>query len=243
MLAELDLVNQIKENYMRVVDRIEAVAGSVNRSVDEIKIVTVSKGQPLFKVEAAIKAGIKIFGENYPEEGIQKILSFRGTTDLEWHMIGHIQSRKAKLVSQNYDWVQSIDSLKLANRLDRFAGEMQRKLPVLLEFNISGESTKSGWPAWEESLWGEFLDDILRVASLPNLSIKGVMGIPPFEAQGEKARPYFQRLRKLRDYLLFKFADVEWNELSMGMSADYDIAVQEGATIVRIGTAIMGPRI
>ena len=157
-------------------------------------------------------------------------------------MIGHIQSRKAKLVSQNFSWIQTLDSIKLANRLNRFAAEIDRKLPVLLECNVSGEQAKFGWPAWDESRWNELCLNLARFVELPNLDIRGLMTMPPLYSDPELARPYFIKLRKLRGFLIERFPGIEWQDLSMGMSADYEVAIQEGATIIRVGTAIMGSR-
>jgi pyridoxal phosphate enzyme (YggS family) len=157
-------------------------------------------------------------------------------------MIGHVQSRKAKAVSQNFDWVQTVDSLKLARRLNRFAAESSRKLPVLLECNVSGEESKFGWAAWDELEWEQLVEEISPLRDLENLVLKGLMTMAPFFDEPEKARPYFQRLCKLRDFLAGRFPKQEWDQLSMGMSGDYEIAVEEGATLVRIGTAIMGTR-
>ncbi len=233
----------IEHNYRLVQERIAHAAESVGRDVDEIKVVVVTKAHPLDTIRAAVQAGLQVFGENYIEEGVQKITSLEGELPLEWHMIGHIQSRKAEAACRYFHWIHSLDSVKLAHRLDRFAEMYQKKVPVLLQFNISGEGTKHGWAAWDEALWENLLEDVSKIMVLPNLDIQGVMGIPPFEAQGEAARPFFRLLRRLRDFLRRHFSEREWPHLSMGMSADYEVAVQEGATMLRIGTAILGPRI
>ncbi len=166
-----------------------------------------------------------------------------GVSELEWHMIGHLQSRKARLVCEHFAYLHALDSLKLAERLDRFAAELGRKLPVLLECNVSGEQTKFGYPVWHEDSWQELAGGILPVYwILPHLQVRGLMTMAPFFDEPEPARPYFQRLRRFQAFLMKYFPQADWAELSMGMSGDFTVAVQEGATLVRVGTAIMGAR-
>src|SRR6266511_3129837 len=157
-------------------------------------------------------------------------------------MIGHVQSRKAGLVAQHFNLLHSLDSLKLAQRLNRFCEEAGHILPVLLEFNVGGEESKSGWPAWDESQWELLTNDISAVLGLPHLQLHGLMAMPPLGETAEFSRPFFQRLRHLQEYLAKRFPNAAWTELSMGTSLDYEVAVQEGATLVRVGTAIVGPR-
>jgi pyridoxal phosphate enzyme (YggS family) len=237
----------IAENYQRVLEHIALAARSAGRNPDEITLVVVTKGHPLTTVEEAIAAGARHLGENYAEEGISKITALVGQSDLQWHMIGHVQSRKAQLVAAHYDLVHSVDSLKLAQRLDRFAGQSHHDqgkcpLPVLLEFNVSGETSKSGWPAWDENNWASLLPDLADLVALPHLQVGGLMTMAPFLDDPWQARPYFQRLRQLQKYLAQQLPQAQWDQLSMGMSADYEVAVQEGATLVRVGTAILGSR-
>jgi pyridoxal phosphate enzyme (YggS family) len=232
----------ITENYTLVSDRIEVAAASVGRTSDQIRLLVVTKGHPIEIIHQVIRAGAKSLGENYVEESLPKIATVGEASGVEWHMIGHVQSRKARKVCEHFDWVQSVDSLRLATRLDRFASETGKQLPILLECNVSGEETKYGWPAWNELEWNDLADEISPILELGNLSLRGLMTMPPFFSNPEQARPYFVRLHKLGDYFSVKFPDNDWRELSMGMSADYEIAVQEGATIVRIGTAILGKR-
>jgi pyridoxal phosphate enzyme (YggS family) len=187
-------------------------------------------------------AGAHRLGENYVEEGIAKIEALAGLTGIEWHMIGHIQSRKAQPVSEYFHWVHSLDSLKLARRLDRFSGEAHRKIPALLECNVSAEESKFGLPAAREQDWERLLPEIEAILGLPNLQVCGLMTMAPFLPDAEAARPFFRRLRGLRDFLAGRFPGSNWTELSMGMSGDFEIAVQEGATLVRVGQAILGPR-
>jgi len=232
----------ILANYHSVLQQIEAAAVSVGRNPGSVKLVVVTKGHPVQVINQSLEAGIRVFGENYAEEGVAKKLACTGHTGIEWHMIGHVQSRKAGLVCQHFDWVHSLDSLKLAQRLDRFAAEFGRRLPLMLECNVSGEESKFGWSAWDETRWGALLPEISQIASLPNLELRGLMTMAPFFDDPEPARPYFQRLHRLQEFFVQHIPQARWDELSMGMSGDFTVAVQEGATMVRIGTAILGPR-
>lgn len=237
-----DLVASIREKYQSTRDQIATSARKVNRDPAEVRLVVVTKSQPLEVVQAAIEAGIRILGENYPEESVTKIKSIAPQSGVEWHMIGHVQSRKARLVVDHFALLHSLDSLKLAQRLDRFAAEQERILPVLLEFNVGGEESKMGWDASDESRWSALLPEVSSVVDLPHLSLKGLMTMPPLETVPDEARRFFIRLRRLRDYLSSNFPQTDWHELSMGTSADYPVAVEEGATLVRVGTAIVGAR-
>jgi len=234
--------DQILSNYNRVLEQIEQAARTAGRAASEVRLVVVTKGHPLEAVEEAIAAGARIFGENYAEEGAAKALACQEQAGLEWHMIGHVQSRKARLVCETYDWLHSLENLKLARRLDQFAAEVGSRLPVLLECNVSGEETKFGLAAWQEPLWPDLLQTVSQIVALPNLEMHGLMTMAPFLPEAEQARPYFERLRQLRDFFAAVYPQVDWRELSMGMSADFPAAIQEGATMVRIGTAILGPR-
>ena len=232
----------IQANAWRVQERIAAAARSVGRDAEEVRLVVVTKGHPLSLVQAAVQAGLRVFGENYAEEGAAKIAGCGEHAGLEWHMIGHVQSRKALLVSQNFAWMHSLDSLKLAQRLDRFCGEVGRRMPVLLECNVSGEESKYGWQAWQEAEWGRLRDEIAPLLELPALEVRGLMTMAPYYDEPELARPTFRQLRRLQGYLREQLPAAGWDELSMGMSGDFEAAVQEGATLVRVGTAIVGPR-
>jgi pyridoxal phosphate enzyme (YggS family) len=255
-----DLINGIRERYARVQDRIEASARKVGRSPDSVRLVVVTKSQPLPVVQAALQAGVRILGENYADEAVAKIEALHGTLEppalgepskgqaspkplsVEWHMIGHVQSRKAKLVARHFALIHSVDSVKLAERLNQHAGALRRRIDVLLEFNVGGEVGKSGWAASEEATWPRLLEEARAVANLPNLSVHGLMSMPPLTTDPEDARKYFRKLLKLRHFLSGGVERAEWSELSMGTSADFSVAVEEGATLVRVGEAILGPR-
>ena len=203
--------------------------------------MVVSKSQPLEVIRTAIASGISIFGENYAEEALGKITALKGT-EVEWHMIGHVQSRKADIIAANFTMLHSLDSSKLAGRLDRLCGDLKRTFPVLLEFNVSGEESKFGFPAWDEKRWPELKPDIEKILALSHLRVNGLMTMPPFFDDPERTRPYFQRLRRLQDFLANLYPQAQWQELSMGTSSDFVAAIQEGATYVRVGQAILGPR-
>ena len=237
-----DLVQSIRERYLQTLDKIASAAHSAGREPESIKLVVVTKSQSIEVTRAAMEAGAQIVGENYPEEGVMKLQSLREFSAVEWHMIGHVQSRKARLVAENFNLLHSLDSLKLAKRLDRFCSEAGRTLPVLLEFNVGDEESKSGWLAGDEALWPALLDEVATVIALPNLQVRGLMTMPPLGETAEFSRSFFQKLKRLQEYLALQFPQVSFTELSMGTSVDYEVAVQEGATLVRVGTAIVGAR-
>jgi len=240
-----ELVSSIRERYLQTLDRIASAALSVGREPSAIRLVVVTKSQPREVLLAAIEAGATVLGENYPEEAVEKMKSISVQSAVEWHMIGHVQSRQARLVTEYFNLMHSLDSLKLAERLDRFAAEAGRTLPALLEFNVGGEDSKSGWPAADETRWDElpaFLAPVLQLKGVSHLEIRGLMVMPPIGDQAEASRPFFQRARRLQTFLSVRLPQIHWSELSMGTSADYEVAVQEGATLVRVGTAIVGPR-
>jgi PLP dependent protein len=212
------------------------------REPGQVRLVVVTKTQPLEIVQAAIEAGVRILGENYPEEGVAKIQSLPAQSGVEWHMIGHVQSRKARLVADHFALLHSLDSLKLARRLDRLAAEADRVLPVLLELNVGGEESKSGWDAANDTQWETVLPEIDEMITLPNLRLQGLMTMPPLGIDPQDSRRFFQRLRTLRDELASRYPQVDLHELSMGTSSDFQVAVEEGATLVRVGTAIVGAR-
>ena len=221
---------------------VSAAARKGGRGAEVVRLVVVTKTQPLETVQAAIEAGAQILGENYAEEAADKIAAVGLQSGVEWHMIGHVQSRKAGLVAQHFDLIHSLDSLRLAERLNRAAAEAGRTLPVLLEFNVSGEKSKHGWTAADEPQWAGLIGEVQSVAALTNLRVRGLMTMPPLSTDPEAARSYFQRLRRLRDFMAASVPQAEWHELSMGTSADFEVAVEEGATLVRVGQAILGPR-
>ena len=220
----------ISENLSEIRGRISAAANRSGRRADEIKLVAVSKTHPAETLREALAAGVNVFGENKVQEAEGKIVEI-GRDAVEWHLIGHLQSNKARKAVQLFDVIHSVDSVDLARRLERICEELQREtLSVLVQVDLAGEVTKSGI---SESELPE-LTEILR--GCRHLKFDGLMVLPPLLDDPEEARPYFRRLRELRD------VHVPGGHLSMGMSHDFEAAVEEGATIVRVGTAIFGER-
>jgi len=238
----IDLVSSIRQRYLHTLETIAAAARRAGREADSVQVVVVTKMQPVGVVRAVIDAGAKILGENYAEEAVRKIMELKSATGVEWHIIGHVQSRKARLVAEHFALFQTLDSVKLAERVDHFAAGVGRVLPVLLELNIGDEQSKSGWPAADPHRWVDLLADVSAIAKLEHLEVRGLMAMPPLSTDPEAGRPYFRRLRELKEFLAKNAPAINWRHLSMGTSADYTVAVEEGATLVRIGQAILGPR-
>jgi len=241
------ILDDIATNITQVQERIAAACRRVGRSPNDVTLVAVSKTMPPEIVLEAIAAGVLHLGENRPEEAAQKMPLVNAQATPFWHMIGHVQSRKAAdVVAGGYYLVHSLDSLKLAQRYDRFAGETGVRLRVLLEVNVSGEATKSGWnvgdwetnPATRANFWG----DVDSLLGLPYLDVCGLMTMAPFVDDPEATRPVFRALARLRQDLARDFGGVDWQHLSMGMTNDYTVAIEEGATLVRVGRAIFGER-
>ncbi len=232
----------IQENLFSIQEKIIKAAQSTRRDSKDINLVVVSKGQPVEVIQAAIQAGAGLFGENYPEQAQPKIEALKNSQGIDWHMIGHLQSRKAKIVVEYFKMIHSLDRLDLAAKLENLLSLSGKSLPVLLEFNVAGEVSKSGWIAGVESQWGQLLPDIERILAFPHLEVRGLMTMPPLLESPDQTRPYFVRLARLRDFLSKQFTEGNFKELSMGTSADFEVAIQEGATYVRIGSAILGPR-
>jgi len=225
-------MSQIKENLLRVTERIEKAALRVGRDPKEIRLVAVSKTVEPARIKEAIEAGVSILGENYVQEAKKKIEEIG--RPVSWHFIGHLQSNKAKYAVQLFDMVHSLDSIPLAEELNRRAKQADRTFKVMIEINLSGEATKFGTD--EEKI----LDLAKRILHLNYLSLEGLMTMPPYFDSPEMGRPYYIKLRELREKMGRE--GIPLKELSMGMSNDFEIAIEEGATYVRVGTAIFGPR-
>jgi PLP dependent protein len=234
--------DQIRKNLETINQEVLKAANSSGRNFKDIKVVVVTKLQPLETVKAAWEAGARIFGENYPEEALEKILSMEGMPDIQWHMIGHLQSRKARIVVEKFQMMHSLDSIHLAEKLNTISVEQKKVLPVMVEFNMSGEESKGGWPAWEEEKWDLLIPEMLKLKTFSNIKMIGLMTMPPLDEDRQKTRPYFQKLKKLQGYFEKNIPEINLRELSMGTSEDFRVAIEEGATYVRIGQAIVGPR-
>ena len=236
-MTAVDTATSLVERIAEVRTRLTAAAQRSNRPADEITLVAVSKTHPAEAVREALAAGLDNFGENRVQEAESKIPDV-GRTAARWHLIGHLQSNKARRAVELFDCIHSLDSADLAQRLNRICGELERQeLPVLIQVDLGHETTKTGVAEQEIS------ELVAVIRDCPRLRLIGLMTLPPFFDEPESVRPYFRRLRELRDGLKAKgaFGDHP-GELSMGMTHDFEIAIEEGATIVRVGTAIFGER-
>ncbi|MBP1588730.1 MAG: YggS family pyridoxal phosphate-dependent enzyme [Kiritimatiellae bacterium] len=224
---------EIAQNLAAVQTRIRRACEAAGRNPVSVRLLAVSKTYPPEDVTACADAGQLLFGENRVQEAIAKMPLCPGR--LQWHLIGHLQSNKAAHAVESFDYIHSVDSLALLQRLDRLAVERGRRPTVLLEVNVSGEKSKSGMPP------DQLAATLAAVPGLQALTVAGLMTVPPIAADPEEARPYFRELRRLRDEAQAA-TDLALPELSMGMTHDFEVAIAEGATFVRIGTAIFGPR-
>lgn len=225
----------ITGNCQRVMEAIADVAARSGRDPQQVKLLAATKTQPAPAVRAAIEAGVRLVGENYVQEAQAKKEAVGGMA--EWHLIGHLQRNKARAALGLFSVIQSLDNLRLARILDREAREQDCDVDVLMEVNLAGERSKTG-------VAEEGLAPLLReVSGLSRIRVKGLMIVPPFAEDPEASRPYFRKLRELRDSLnQLGLPNVALEELSMGMTHDYRVAVAEGSTLVRVGTALFGPR-
>jgi PLP dependent protein len=229
----------IAENLRRVRERIAAASHRAGRNAEEIALMAVTKTFSSERIREAYEAGQRLFGENRVQEFAGKAGSLHDLSGAEWHMIGHLQTNKAGKAAELFSAVDSIDSLKLADKVNVAAEKLNKKVDVLIEINVGSEEAKSGvTPDAPE------LQEILQAAcELRNLRIKGLMTIPPFTEDPQQARPYFRKLRNLRDKIAAQnLPAVAMEVLSMGMSHDFEVAIEEGATCVRVGTGIFGER-
>ena len=229
----------IAENVAVIRGRIEEASRRAGRRPEDIALMAVSKTHPPERIREAYAAGLRVFGENRVQEFAGKSGKLADLGDAEWHMIGHLQTNKAGKALELFGAVDSVDSVKLAERLDAGARGLGKKLAVLIEINVGGEAAKSGVAAESREL-----EDILLAAPrFEALEFRGLMTVPPYADDPEAARPYFRRLRRLRDAIAArKLPRVGMHVLSMGMSHDFEVAIEEGSTCVRVGTAIFGER-
>jgi PLP dependent protein len=229
----------IAENLAAIRDRIAAAAARASRQPEEISLMVVSKMHPPERIREAYAAGQRLFGENRIQEFAAKAATLEFLKNAQWHMIGHLQTNKSAKTAELFAAVDSIDSLKLADKLNAAARELNKTLDVLIEINVGGEAAKTGIAAESEEL-----EKLLQAAPrLESLKFRGLMTVPPFSEDPEGARPYFRKLRELRDTIAArKLPAIGMDVLSMGMSHDFEVAIGEGSTCVRVGTAIFGER-
>ena len=225
----------IASRLSHITSRIRTAAENADRDPSTIRLVAVSKTRPASDIADAFMAGQTIFGENYIQELVPKLTEVQEA--VEWHVIGHLQSNKVKYIAGQVGLIHSVDRFSLAQEIDRQWGKLGKTCEILVQVNISGEASKSGTNE------AEAVQLIQKCSTLPNVKVRGLMTMPPFFDDPEAARPYFAGLRRLAEAVAAeKIAGVDMVELSMGMSGDFEAAIQEGATLVRIGTAIFGER-
>jgi pyridoxal phosphate enzyme (YggS family) len=228
-------VTLIAENLAHIQDRISHACRRAGRDRQQVRLIAVSKKKPLKDIEAAATAGQIRFGESYVQELVEKVEAT--TRPLEWHFIGGLQSNKVKYLRGLPALIHSVDRLSLAEEISRQWQKIDQHANILLQFNLGGERSKSGAAA------ADALKLAQQVSQLPNLKVCGLMTLPPYFDDAEDVRPYFRQLRELADLLRKEnLANVEMSELSMGMSHDFEVAIEEGATLVRVGSAIFGSR-
>jgi PLP dependent protein len=239
----------IAENIAQVQERIAAAARRAARNPDEITLMGVSKTFPVERIREAYAAGLRVFGENRVQEFAAKADALRDLRDAEWHLIGHLQTNKTAKAAELFDAVDSVDSVRMAEKLNASAESAGKTLSVLVEINVGGEMAKSGVaPSLDDrsvdELGSDELEQILRGAPRwGNLRVIGLMTVPPYTEDPEGSRAYFRRLRQIRDSIAARdLPQISMVVLSMGMSHDFDVAIEEGATCVRVGTAIFGER-
>jgi PLP dependent protein len=242
------MIDSMTEQIAAIRARIEQAAARSGRDPEQIRLIGVTKTHPVELVARALAAGIHDVGENRVQEAEQKIaLLAAERPQLRWHLIGHLQSNKARKAARLFDWVHSVDSLRLAQALSRAHedGAIPQPTQVLLQVNVSGEASKEGFDlaSWEErpDALAAFIADAGTIAALPGLQVRGLMTIAPIGSPDE-ARPHFRRTRMLRDLLCERIAQADWSQLSMGMTDDFEVAIEEGSSMVRIGRAIFGAR-
>ncbi len=234
-------ISTIQKNIETIRKNIEIASERSGRKAADVTLMAVTKTKPAEVVSSLIEAGVHCFGENYPDETVGKIDAFRADPEAKLAMIGHLQSRKAKIVAELFDGFHSLDRPEIAEKMETLCAERNRVLPVLIECNVGNEDSKSGWHFSDDTIPDGFLADFENIMKLPHLDVRGLMILPPYTDEAEVNRRYFVRTRHIADYLN-KHCGSTLTELSMGTSSDYPVAVEEGATIIRIGTALVGPR-
>jgi len=235
---------EIRERLGQVEENIAVACARAGRDREEVTLIAISKTRSVEEIEAAYRCGLRDFGENRVDEALGKVpeLNERHSEDpIRWHMVGHVQRRKAEDAIAFANIIHSLDSIRLARRLERFLSGDDR-LPILLELNVSGESSKYGFEASDDDSLAAFIEEARQMPDFPHLDVQGLMTMAPLVEDLELARPTFQRLRQVRDRLREVLPYSDWSQLSMGMTNDYKVAVEEGATMLRVGRAIFGER-
>ncbi len=234
---------KIGSNLAEIQAIVKRAARISRRVPDDVTILAISKRQPNEVIEAAYRCGQRAFGESYVQEALEKIDYFKKFDDIRWDMVGHIQSRKARQVAENFHTVHSLDSIKLAGLLDKHRPDEMPPLEVFLEVNIGEESSKIGFQGSNEKDRQALLPAVRQIIAMKKLKLVGLMAMPPLFPNPEQSRPYFQKLRQLQDFLKNQVADGRLNQLSAGTSSDFEIAIEEGSTTVRIGERLLGLRV
>jgi len=242
LMDKMTIGREIEKRYETVYKQLEEAALRANRDPKEITVLAVSKLQPVEKIRSAYDAGIRFFGESYVEEALPKMEALIDLENVIWEMVGHVQSRKAKLVANSFSRLHSLSSIKLARLLNRHRDTALSPMEVLIQVNVSGEESKQGVDATEREDWDNVLKFAQELKDYPNLKLTGLMSMPPLFDDPEQNRPYFQQVRELLNYLNEKDSSLNLHELSMGTSYDFVIAIEEGATIVRLGSSLLGER-
>lgn len=225
----------ITTNISQIRERITTICRKCDRDPAAVRLLAVSKKKPASDIDAAALAGQNLFGESYVQECVAKIDEVNA--EVEWHFIGALQSNKVKYLRGKVAMIHSVDRLSLAEEINRQWGKDDECIDILIQVNLGGEASKSGTTA------SALIDLVTKVAALPHLRVKGLMALPPWEVDPEEVRPYFRQLRDLAEQIdALKLPNVIMQELSMGMSHDFEVAIEEGSTMVRVGTAIFGAR-
>jgi len=232
---------KLQKQLEDVQERIKAAAISVGRDPSSIELVVVTKGKPALIIKTLFELGINTFGESYLKEALFKMELLK-QYDINWHMIGTIQKGKVKSITDKFSQIQSIDRYELAEEISKRAALINKRMPVFLEVNLSGEPTKHGWKITSDDDLELFLNDAARILDFGSIRLKGLMTMAPYSKDPEDSRKYFKELKRIKVALVNKCRNVDELGLSMGMSGDFEVAIQEGTTMLRIGSAIVGDR-
>jgi pyridoxal phosphate enzyme (YggS family) len=232
---------ELQHRLEKIKERIKQSAINSGRNLNDVKLIVVTKGKSAAVIKNLVELGVSRIGESYLNEALfkQEILK---DYEIDWHMIGNIQKSKAKQIIYNFNTIHSVDRLSLTKELHDKALQISKKVAIYLELNVSGESTKHGWSIRNDNDYTVFAQDFEKILDMPALFVKGLMTMAPYSINPEDSRPCFRKLKEIRDMLFERFPLENDLGLSMGMSGDFEVAIQEGATILRVGSAIVGER-